>query len=832
MKKIDFRLASLLCGATFAMVCATIAQDFAIPITVAEPAGVARAADPACGGIPFFKGQVKDVNSLALFTKDGQPVPAQFSKLAPYEDDSVQWALVDTLVKLDANGKMEFVVKTGKAALPSMPLKINETEANVTIDTGAAVFTVNKKMFNLLESVAVKGKKVAGPGSIEITDVTGKLFKANAPTRVSWEYNGPVRATLRVDGDYFAADGAKLISYTSRLSFWTGSAQVRVEHNLRNSDPLEGNDVKIKSASVALQAKGSELGKGRGFIQIGNNDASLIVSHRHTGGAFPGYNPDLDRVDSANDKIIAWVVPEVSDSTAKLLGYGTENDANFFVLADCAHKNSRIWFDFAPAGNGPERHQALLSNLHMLADGAWIADTGCMGYGKFGTLADEIASYKKWGWKGFDDPKKQGPIHKKSDSYAYIGKEEIHDESEADNAELALLMYLRTGERGWFDQGEAWARYLKSHYGFRTDGFEYDGFRHSFGPAEKKSKRPCKGLSFGWYGPKQYGWSGSRLCWCHFWGNGVFDYYCLTGDVDALEGGIDLAEYARMSAESCISGKSLQLTRAWGRNFQCAVRAYQVTRESQWREAADRFAQFALKAPNRRTDGLFPSYNELTMSIFIGRVLKGKKDPRVAPRLEAYMKEHGLTFAIGASNAINISNGNETWQVWETAQSFEFGACCDAFARYAAATDNKEVKKLVVDMASGTRDIYWSQKCNHPIPHPFVGMPTKDKTYDPGLWEESHDNCPNDPGGVHNGYDARNLTDIFSRAYTLSGDKQWLDWAKRCWDRGSKRPYQSKAQGTPADEVAMFAGTTPPNAAGIDIRNCLRLFYETARQDK
>ena len=821
-------------GLFFAIAAATLAAEpsssvapehMQVTVSVVEPAGVGRKAEPASGGIPFMKGQVKSVDDLALFAEDGKPVAAQFTKLAPYEDGSVQWALVDALVDIPASGKLEFVVKSGKAQAPEKALTYSESDTTITVGTGVATFAVSKSAFNVLESVRLGSRAVAGPGSLEITSADGKVFRAGKPSRVSWEYRGPIRATLRVDGDYCDEGGSTFISYTTRLTFWASSALVRVEQSIRNSNPKEGDDVKIKSAKVSLGFSGERTTAGRGWLLASADGANLLVSHRHTGGAFPGYGAEFDKVELADDKVIAWVVPEGQGGKG-IVGYG----AGFFVLADCAHKDSRIWFDFAAAAaDGEPRHKALLSNLHVLADGAWVSATGCMGYGQFGTLADEIASYKKWGWQGVDDRGKQAPSHLAANPYAYVDKEDIHEESEADNAELSLLMYLRTGERGWFDQGEAWARYHKTHYAFRTDGFEYDGFRHIDNRVSRLSRRPCKGLVFGWYEPKAYGWADSRLCCCHFWGNGVFDYYYLTGDVDALEAGLDLAEYALLSNTDCKVGGPLTLSRKWGRNFQCVVRAYQVTREGKWRAAADSYGQSAIKASNRRADGVFPSKAELTMSIFIKEVLRDKAKPKLQPVLVDHMKTNGIVLTVGNANVITVSDGKNTWEMWETAQSFEFAACCDAVARYAAVTGDKEAEKLVVDMAVGARTFYWSEKCQQPIPHPFVGLPTKDRTYDRGLWDESHANCPNDPGGAHNGYDARFLTDVFARAYSLSGDREWLEWAKKCWSRGSRRPYQSKAQGWPEGVIAAYAGTKPPNAAGIDIRNCARLFYEASR---
>ena len=54
-----------------------------VKLTVAESAGVARAAEPVTSGVPFAKGAVKDVANLALADAAGKPLPAQFTRLAP-----------------------------------------------------------------------------------------------------------------------------------------------------------------------------------------------------------------------------------------------------------------------------------------------------------------------------------------------------------------------------------------------------------------------------------------------------------------------------------------------------------------------------------------------------------------------------------------------------------------------------------------------------------------------------------------------------------------------------------------------------------------------------
>lgn len=800
---------------------ASSAAEVSVPVTVAEPAGLARTGEPASGGVPFKKGQVQSVDSLALFDNTGKPVPAQFSRLAPYEDGSVQWALVDVLVDLPAKGTAEFTVGRGPSAAPPRPLTVVEVGGLITVDTGAAVFKVNQAAFTLLESVTVAGRQVAGPGAVAIADADGRPFTAGKPARVSWEYQGPLRATLRVDGPYLNAAGEPFIFYTTRLTFWAGSSAVRVDHSIRNSNPKEGDDAKMKWATVGLELgfQGAGAGQGPNWAAAGDGAVGLLVTERHTGGCFPGGGAKARyqvKVDGGNATV--WAVPEGRGGKG-VYGYGD----GFFALADCTHKDTEVWLDFytgaRDAAANQARVKALLSKLHLLADGAWISETAALSGGRFGTLQDEIAAYQKWGWKGWDDPRKQAPARRPHDPEAYVGGVLIHNDSESDSAELALLMYVRTGERGWFDLGEAWARYYKSHAITRTDGFVYDGFGHVRSAVSGLSKRPTKGLKFGWYGPKQYNWNDTRLCMCHTWGTGVFDYYCLTGDVDALEGGLDVAEVAAITFpdKKNAVGTPLVLGRGWGRQFNVVTRAYQCTREAKWKQAMDYFAQRHLKAPNRQPSGLYADYG--------GAGLVAS----MSPTLKAYCEANGITWEV-KGGVLNVSKGGETWQVWTTCQSFEFAACAEAVARCAEVTGDPEMKKLVVDLARGARDVYWSKHCNHHgLKGGAFGFPHKDQAYDPGAWDPAHANCPGDDGGSHSGYHARFYADICARAYSQTGDPAWLDFARNVWNRGSKRRNWTTSQYVPDDEVAAFASHKPPNGDGIDIRNCARLFYEAAR---
>ena len=836
MKRLGF-CAVLLLGTLTAW-----AGELDVRLTVSEPAGVARTGELATGGVPFIKGQVKDIAELGLFDAKDKPVPVQFSRLAGYEDGSVQWVLVDLLVDLPAKGRAEYRVRVGKRVPPRATLKITESKKTVVVDTGAAVFTVNRTALNLLESVQVAGRRVAGPGALKVVEAGGEEFSAAKPGRVSWEYRGPLRATLRVDGPYLGEGGKKFIDYTVRFTFCAGSGLVRVDHSLRNSNPKQGGDVKISEAMLELNLAAGEGngGSGETWKAVEGEKVGVLIAARHTGGCFPGggvnrkgrKHQHLFKLAVGGGRATVWAVPEEAGLRTGRKGYAGFMGKGHFALADCAHKDTRLWLDFAAGGRGAKnseaRFRALRSPLHAMVDGAWVSETGALGVGRFGTLVDEIATYKRWGLKGAEDPARMARAKFPHTPDLYLPKLWVHEESECDSVELGCLMYLRTGARGWLDIAQAYAGYFRTHYFFRTDGFAYDGFRNTSDRISKLSKRPCSGRRFGWHWPPVYGWPDSRLCACHTWGAGLFDYYCLTGDVDSLEAGLDIAEHALVAYANQKPGKYLFVNRNWGRQLLVLLRAWQLTGDAKWKRAADTYIKCALKAPNRRRGGALVCTGDRTISKCFKKTRLGDAPP--AALLE-YMNRNGITMK-AEGNTVTLHRNGESWNAWAL-PLFPLGSssCHEAFYRYYVLTGDEAVGKLVVGMAALERDYRWSTKCEHAIQYALVGIPEKGKVYDPGRWWPNHKGCPN-KGGVHNGYHDRFLADTFARAYAVDRDPAWLGWAKRVWNRGSKWGYMKTSQGTPDGEVFRFAGFKPPQAASESIRNSYVMFYHVPRAEK
>ncbi len=231
-----------------------------VKLTVKNDAKLARKAGTVTSGVPFAKGTLKDVKKLSVLA-GGKVLPAQFTKLAVWNDGSIRWALMDTQVDLPAGGKTELVVRDdGRNKAPAKPVKVAESDAGVTVTTGPLVLVIDKKKPGLIRSIKVNGQEritSKGRGVVlfmpgEATQVEkeysgrpsgtwkvneygpGKPLASPAPSEVTIEQAGPLRAVVCVRGK-FPGVHKGLLSYTARISAFAGQGFVKVHYWLENN---------------------------------------------------------------------------------------------------------------------------------------------------------------------------------------------------------------------------------------------------------------------------------------------------------------------------------------------------------------------------------------------------------------------------------------------------------------------------------------------------------------------------------------------------------------------------------------------------------------------
>ena len=224
-----------------------------VALTVKERSGVARRSEPVTSGIPLARSLgLESTQGLRLLDPGGRQVPAQFQVTSrwggPPGDTKlpVRWLLVDFQADVGANGMAAYRLTDGGAGdNAATGLQVTRNDGDyLEVSTGAARFRLNKRRFNLFDTVYVGSTRLASAtdasGAAAATS-SGRRFLSSgkAPDEVALETDGTLRKTIRVSGGLTGGSG-KLLAYTARISLYAGSGEARVQFTVRNQrDPVE-----------------------------------------------------------------------------------------------------------------------------------------------------------------------------------------------------------------------------------------------------------------------------------------------------------------------------------------------------------------------------------------------------------------------------------------------------------------------------------------------------------------------------------------------------------------------------------------------------------------
>jgi hypothetical protein len=521
-------LVFLLLVVRFASVVAAEPLALPMPLTVTEPAGVARQGAPVSGGIPLPWGVYPRQQAFAVFDGDDE-IPVQVSPLVVDAQGFLRWILVDFQTELQPGQLKKFTLEAKRgSARPARVLRVTDTADVLNIDTGKIAFTISKTQpFSLFSSVSAGGKPVVVGGTVTYTDVTTeeeRTYVAGQPASVEVEYVGPLRVTVAVRGRFQGDDQTKL-HYVTRITAWAGRSDVQVKHTLANSNPDHYCYRRVKDPTIQLALAGKVERTLLGGNQVHRLDGCGWLEQGLT--VFSHYQevPDHSRI-GQGDRVLwtgsgraqtvqGWIAAETDAGTAyavdlhfaedpaRRIGTGTKTlilnagpqrypgrpdrkwpdkgnrvgvvyEDDYRWIFDCTHFSSHYVLDFAAAGAVDAlaaRSAADQQPLHALAPLNWYAETEGLPLGKFGTQADELAAYRNWGWQ-FDETK--APRAPGRSRGRFVRGEDNHYETEEDVVEVLLLMYLRTGSRPFLDSCRAWANYNMDLQTWRTDEFRWE----------------------------------------------------------------------------------------------------------------------------------------------------------------------------------------------------------------------------------------------------------------------------------------------------------------------------------------------------------------------
>jgi len=541
-------LSLLVAGSAFA-------AELSLPVTVREPAGVARRSAPVCGGVPLPWGVYKKDQPFALF-EGGKEIPVQVIPHVVGEKGFIRWVLLDFQTDLGAGEKKTFTLEAQRpAAKPAVPVTLQRLSGvgGVYIDTGKISFRVTRVApTGLFDGVRVGSKKVVTGAAASYTDATKmiqegdkrvrvyKTYQAAPPDKVEVEYAGPMRATVKVTGR-FVGDGDTKMLYVARVTAWAGRSDVLVKYTLANSNPDHYSYRKIKDSSLVLKLAGvppktllggskviesagdawmhQGLWAGRaGSVKAGSGDRELWKSAGKeyaagwisAGGVaaadlYFADNPPR-RLETKGNRIILHAI------TDRYQGRGAPWAVDHLILLDSTHYSSQYLVDFAAPADGQALNTMTAAGkfeLHALAPLRSYFDTGSLAVGQFAVQSDEFTCYKTWDWQ-YDSKRAPKAPGRKIPKGRYVRRADNHYDTEEDVSEGLLLMYLRTGSRPYYRAAKAWNNYNMDLQQFRTDGWRYkDGavWWNRGGPAGGNRPQRAADPVVGWRNGLPKAWS-------------------------------------------------------------------------------------------------------------------------------------------------------------------------------------------------------------------------------------------------------------------------------------------------------------------------------------
>ncbi|MDD4890002.1 MAG: hypothetical protein PHU85_08735 [Phycisphaerae bacterium] len=909
-----------LCGITHAL---------DIPITVEEPSGVARVAEPASGGVPMPWGELKADTPFALF--DGEKeIPLQAIPMVIDEKGMLRWVLLDFQVDLKPKEKKTFTLRTVKpTATPAKALNAKADAGGASVDTGAAAFTVAAdKPFSLLTSAAA-GKPVLAGGEVSYTDgFDGKRYVADKPTSVTLDYAGPLRTTVCVKGR-FVGDDANRFQYIARITAWAGKSYVHVKYSLANSNADTYCFRQVKDSTIALKLAAAPaaavLGaskpldlKGDGWMQqsarsikvaIHKNDTLKWATWYHGStqpdacvamagtdklwGSAPAIAlPNPPGAVKATDLSEGWVAAKagagnvfvtdlyfvedpprklaVAKDTILLTGVtepleGTEKlpfAQKTRLLFDCSHLSSQYVIDLAaPADNAAMSAQSKLARarLHAMADPAWYFQTGQLPVGQFGTQADELACYKQWGWKYDENAIPKAPSDIVGRIQRWTCGDDNHFTSEQDTTEALLLMYLRTGGRGFFEAGESWVNYFMDLQTWRTDGWRWkDGgvWWHGgpLGSSPQRAEDPVTGLRQGmpaeWTNEmktKLGVWGRgmckdmsfhflAKECTCHNWGEGLVEWYMITGDRDAYEAAIDTVEQnydTQVRAFGKVPGKDLGFSRDFTRSCYLTNATRLVAPTDDFVvKASDQLAAAFFGRTVKETRGFVNGPHPVRMA------LKGKGglEDMVGPQGVAALEKAGVTWDAKAGQLADPKTGAKWYPLVEP-HTWMYPPLSRAMETYYRITGSEDAQDWVIAYGQAVAYVLFQPKHgNLSYGRCLADFPQKGVCKDWASWVlpddctngEGNDTVTGQPVGI-NGYLGQFYPDVPARGYWLSGEPFLKQRAFDFWSWSSRRGYGATKQSDMA-AVGMWVNCFSTHSESVCYTG--RTFWEWAHPRK
>ncbi len=598
-----------------------------IRFTVAEPSGTARPAWPVTSGIPFAPGVLTAPGHLALIDSSGRTLPLQTNVLARWPDGSVRWLLVDFQADFAANQSRAFLLRTDPESSPApvtAPVRVAVRQSVTMIDTGPLHLELDAARFDPFGAVwldrngdgvfSADERVTRGGAGLFVRDAAGKRFSsAEAPAEIVVEESGPLRACVRVTGRHGAADGT-MFRYILRLQAFRGQPFVRCSYTFIN-DEQGAVMTSLKEAGLTAQLAAAAQTPAARVFQVDENH--FTVDGRAGGARAAGWTSVSGgpggfalgcrefwqqwpkSIETRDGAITLGLCPEFPDGLYDGKALADENKLyyalrhglhTFKVGLAKTHEISAFFFAAAPGGDS-------LTNFFAAAGEPLLATCEPAYVGATRAAGDFPAAdpAKFFGYDAWFDRMLAAHLQRRDNVREYgllnwgdwYGERDVNwGNLEYDLQGSLLVQYLRTGDRRFFLRGAQAARH---HIDVDVVHATNPLVKNPYGPAPEIGGvwRHSLNHTGGYFNtsalPVETSYQmGLSADMGHVWADGDLLYYHLTGDRQAYDVALQVAD---MVAGHMV-GKLGTHIRALGWPMILVLSAYEASGNPKYLEAA------------------------------------------------------------------------------------------------------------------------------------------------------------------------------------------------------------------------------------------------------
>ncbi len=263
-------------------------------------------------GVPWAQGTVSRDATFRL-SSQGKEMPLQSWPLAYWPDGSIKWTGFATVVPAGLAGPE--TLSTGSPAV-SGSLQVTNNGKSVAVDTGALECSIPLSGTNIIDSMSIGGKQVAGASQLVCILQTGpETNPEDSPARekylsevqkVTVEQSGPVRAVVKIEGMHRGViSGREWLPFTVRLYFYSGQTAVRVVHTIifdgdQEKDFVRGLGLQIEAplregpSNRTVRFAGPDGGLWSEPLQPGGGNAAQEAGEPFDGNALLAQNAIWD----------------------------------------------------------------------------------------------------------------------------------------------------------------------------------------------------------------------------------------------------------------------------------------------------------------------------------------------------------------------------------------------------------------------------------------------------------------------------------------------------------------------------------------------------------